>query len=122
MQVINWPFVSIRNKLVIDVNMATSESSTSDCKTVEVGEYATLQWLKMFINGVTLYLFNSSILNNVAIVLINKRFGKFLDVAVLDGRASSVLFHFNSAASTVAITVPHFWEFVGTSNFLFFYY
>lgn len=59
MEVEGWPFNSIRNKLVIHVSMDSSSGNSdgSDCTAVEVGESTSLQWLKIFLNGVTLYLF-----------------------------------------------------------------
>lgn len=46
-----------------------------------------------------------------------KRYGKFLDFALLDNRTQNIQFSYNATNAVVALTVPHFWERVGMFNF-----
>lgn len=44
-----------------------------------------------------------------------KRYGQFLDYAVVDGRNRLITFNLNSE-KLVTTTLPHFWDYAGTSN------
>lgn len=60
MEVSSWPFMSMRNKLNIHVKMDSTNGgdalTENDCTAVELGETTSLHWLKVYLNGVTLYL------------------------------------------------------------------
>lgn len=106
-----------------------------------------LQWYKLNIDGISLYLFysffslfqlffipfyslfSSFVMFSLFIILINERYAQFVDSAVLDGQNRKVGFELAPASNNnVLLTVPAFWEVAGTlpfiilSFFLSFYY
>jgi hypothetical protein len=42
-----------------------------------------------------------------------KRYGRFSDLAVVDGRVRNVSSSLNGTDNSVSVTIPHFWDFVG---------
>eukprot|EP00026_Physarum_polycephalum_P010910 Phypoly_transcript_11096.p1 GENE.Phypoly_transcript_11096~~Phypoly_transcript_11096.p1 ORF type:complete len:394 (+),score=50.82 Phypoly_transcript_11096:73-1182(+) len=92
MRVTNWPFASIKNTLAIhSLSSSSSSSSATPCQDTFTNDNANLQWLKVFINGVTLY-------------------GSFQNYAMLDDVMRNISFSFDSAASVVTVKVPFFWQ------------
>lgn len=72
MEVANWQFQSLRNKLVIHVKIdSQTENSGGDCTATQVNNGSTLQWLKLFFNGVTLYLKDFSKYLPIIIIIIH---------------------------------------------------
>eukprot|EP00026_Physarum_polycephalum_P017057 Phypoly_transcript_18142.p1 GENE.Phypoly_transcript_18142~~Phypoly_transcript_18142.p1 ORF type:complete len:244 (+),score=22.77 Phypoly_transcript_18142:89-733(+) len=88
-QLQNWPFRGIRNKLAIVMN--TSQNNQEQCSAVKSNQDETksLKWYTINVKGVTLY-------------------GQFLNRAIVDGLFRTVTFHLNSDNSVTA-TFPHFW-------------
>lgn len=51
----------------------------------------------------------------------DKRYGTFLDVALIDDLVRAVSYNYDSANGVVAISVPHFWNYVGMLAIFIFY-
>ncbi len=75
-----------------------------------------LRWILITIGGVSMYpMEKKAIEEKKQTMLINNRYGQFLDDAVVDGRNRAISFSLGSDGFVHA-TVPHFWEEVGTYN------
>lgn len=149
MRVANWPFASIHNTLAIHVNSSSSSSSSSQpCEDTFTNSNTDLEWLKIYINGITLYPSHSYpsshdyIINTIVgipeptkvVELILKlkwnscfcylvfdyvRYGSFQDYAILDAVERNITFSFDQNSQTVSVNVPFFWESAGITFYSF---
>jgi len=95
MQISNWPFANIANRLQISMHTQGSSLGSCDSQSTDANHDGSdnLRSLQIQLNGVSLY-------------------GQFVDSAYFDDEIRSVQFSYNATAGDVIIEAPHFWDYV----------
>lgn len=111
LKVANWPFQSVVNRLQVLMHTDAEDSASGCASTANVNndESANLRSITIQLNGVNLY----PTLASCLMFFEDKRYGRFLEIALLDSAIKSVSYSYDSANSNVVIESPHFWNTLG---------
>lgn len=109
----NWPFYALSNLLSITLDAGVTVNSTKEagCVNTNEDESGSLRWVAVLVDNIYFY----PVLPNLLLLLLllmNQRYGQFMNESVIDGRIQTMSYYLNDDG-TVNAVLPHFWEFAG---------
>eukprot|EP00026_Physarum_polycephalum_P008640 Phypoly_transcript_08733.p1 GENE.Phypoly_transcript_08733~~Phypoly_transcript_08733.p1 ORF type:complete len:484 (+),score=48.43 Phypoly_transcript_08733:176-1453(+) len=92
MEIVNWPFELIKNRLKISMDVGSEQSNQCNAFDFVKDTSGNVRWTEFKVNQYSLY-------------------GSFLDYALVDGVQKSMVVDTQSSGSVLTFILPHFWTF-----------
>eukprot|EP00026_Physarum_polycephalum_P003392 Phypoly_transcript_03403.p1 GENE.Phypoly_transcript_03403~~Phypoly_transcript_03403.p1 ORF type:complete len:406 (+),score=52.10 Phypoly_transcript_03403:1174-2391(+) len=89
-EVINWPFKSVKNQLRVSLNVSAEKSDPCSNLNSVSDNSGNIRWVELSVNQLTLY-------------------GSFLDYALIDEVQKPMQVNLDKSTSVFSFILPHFW-------------